>query len=63
MGPFYHCQECGAMGDDAGEGFTEITEEMIREDLSDPEEIEESLSSVGEVLCNSCGSIDVILVA
>lgn len=68
MGPFYHCQACGVMGDDAGEGFTEITEEMVLEDFSfdadsHPGDLEEALSSVGEVLCNACGSVDVILVA
>lgn len=47
------------MGED---DFEEITEESIRANLTDPDEIEEALSSVGEVLCNVCGSVDVVLV-
>ena len=62
-GLFFHCQSCGAMAADGSDDFTEITEEMVLDDLagSDPDEIAEALESVGNVLCNSCGSVDVVL--
>ena len=62
MTAIYQCSSCGAIGAE-GRRFTEITEEAVLDDFdfgedAHPGDLHEALASVGEVMCNECGSID-----